>query len=193
MTAARLVLVRHGETAWTISGQHTSRTDIALTERGRAQARGLAGVLAAYSPTTIVTSPMQRAKETATLAGFATPEVSDDLREWDYGDFEGRTTADIRADAPSWSLWHDGAPAGETPAKVAARADSVIGRLRQQGGIVLVFSHGHLLRVLAARWVGMDGSAGASFVLSPASVSVLGWEREQAVFLAWNTLVDVTS
>lgn len=189
MTPARLVLVRHAETEWTASRQHTSRTDVALTERGRTQARALAGVLAGYSPTTIVSSPLQRAKETATLAGFAAPEVWADLGEWDYGEFEGRTTADIRKGVPAWSLWRDGAPGGETPAEVTARADRVLERLRELGGIAMVFSHGHFLRVLAARWVGLDGSAGSLFALSPASVSTLGWEREQAVFLGWNALV----
>jgi broad specificity phosphatase PhoE len=182
-----VVVVRHGETAWTISGQHTSRTDVPLTDVGRRQAQRLAPRLAERSFAIVLTSPLQRARETCALAGFQDAvESSPDLVEWDYGAYEGRTTAEIRADNPSWSLWSDGAPGGETPAQVARRADRVLQRLREAGGHALVFSHGHFLRVLAARWLEQPVEFGRLFVLSPASISTLGWEREQHVLASWN-------
>ena len=186
MTDPVVVLVRHGETTWTIAGRHTSHTDIPLTDRGRAQARELAAVLSDRPFALVLTSPLRRAVETAQLAGYAGAERCHDLQEWDYGAFEGRTTADIRGTQPGWSLWRDGAPAGETAAQLAARADRVIARIRGVSGASLVFSHGHLLRVLCARWLGLDPTAGALFALNPASVSTLGWEREQPVIVNWN-------
>lgn len=182
----QVVVVRHGETDWTITGQHTSRTDIALTEQGRSQAAQLRQPLSAYSFALVLTSPMRRAADTAELAGFAETEPCDDLKEWDYGAFEARTTAEIRETSPGWSLWRDGVPDGETGADVAARADRVIARVRAVTGASLLFSHGHFLRVLAARWIGLDAGHGALFALSPASVGVLGWEREQPVIVGWN-------
>jgi broad specificity phosphatase PhoE len=182
----RVVLVRHGETAWTKSGQHTSRTDIPLTDAGRRQA----GQLASRLPRTfalVLTSPLQRARETCRLAGFAEQAVvSDDVTEWDYGSYEGLTTAEIRAVRPGWSLWRDGAPGGETAEDVGPRADRVIARVRDVDGDVAVFSHGHFLRVLGARWIGLPPSAGELFALRPATISVLGWEREISVIDRWN-------
>jgi probable phosphoglycerate mutase len=182
-----IVLVRHGETAWSRSGQHTSRTYIELTAAGRAQATRLAPALAERTFALVLTSPLVRALETCRLAGFGERcEVDDDLVEWDYGDYEGRTTADIRAGRPNWSLWRDGAPGGEQADDVGARADRVIAKARDVGGDTLVFSHAHLLRVLGARWVELGAADGSRFALDPASVSVLGWERETAVFERWN-------
>jgi probable phosphoglycerate mutase len=184
-----LVLVRHGETAWTVNGQHTSRTDVPLTERGRRDAETLSARLARRAFAVVLTSPLRRAADTCALAGFTdVAESSEDAVEWDYGAYEGRTTAEIRADAPGWSLWHDGVPGGESAAHVADRADRLLARLRRADGDALLFSHGHLLRVLAARWLGLGPAYGRFLALGPASISVLGWEREQAVLARWNEL-----
>jgi broad specificity phosphatase PhoE len=182
-----VVLVRHGETEWSRAGRHTSRTDVPLTDEGRREAAGLAAPLRARTFGLVLTSPLARARDTCALAGFGVvARVDDDLREWDYGDFEGRTTADIRAAEPGWSLWSEGAPGGETPAAVAVRADRVIARVRAASGDVLVFAHAHVLRVLAVRWVGLAASDGARLALAPARISVLGYERETAVIEQWN-------
>jgi probable phosphoglycerate mutase len=187
MSPERIVLVRHGATEWSVSGRHTSRTDLPLTEDGEASARALRPRLTELGVTVAWSSPRRRALETAALAGHAAAVVDDDLAEWDYGDYEGRTTAAIRAERPGWTLWQDGVPGGETAAEVAARADRVLARVASvERGEVAVFSHGHFLRVLAARWLGFGPEAGACFALSTASVSVLGREREQAVLAAWN-------
>lgn len=186
-----IVLVRHGETAWTVSGQHTGRTDIPLTDVGRRQAEGLAIRLAGGDFDLVVTSPLQRAAQTCRLAGFGgVAEPCDDVTEWEYGAYEGRRTAEIRRDVPGWSLWRHGVPDGETAAEVAARADRVIDRLQPGAGDTLVFSHGHFLRVLAARWLGLGPSEGRLLALDPASISVLGWEREQRVLRRWNDVLD---
>jgi broad specificity phosphatase PhoE len=191
MSGSDVVLVRHGETAWSKSGQHTSRTDIPLTERGQAQAAGLAARLAGRPFALVLTSPLARARQTCALAGFAdVAQVDDDLTEWDYGSYEGRTTAQIRGERPGWTLWDDGAPGGETAAEVAARADRVLARVRSAHGDSLVFAHGHLLRVLVARWLGLAPAAGRYFVLDAAGISVLGWEREQAVVASLNVGID---
>ena len=180
-------LVRHGETDWSASGRHTGHTDIGLNDTGRRQAESLGHALAAQSFGLVLTSPLQRARDTCSLAGYgARADVDDDLQEWDYGDFEGVTTDEIRASRPGWTLWRDGCPHGETAAQVTERADRVITRVRAQGADAVAFAHGHLLRVLAARWVGLGASAGALFALDTATVSVLGWEREQAVIRGWN-------
>jgi probable phosphoglycerate mutase len=183
-----MFLVRHGETEWTITGQHTSRTDVALTDAGRRDAERLGATLSdAHRFALVLTSPMQRARETCRLAGFdGSAVVSDDVTEWDYGDYEGRTTADIRKERPDWSLFRDGVPGGETAAQVGARADRVIARARAVDGDTIVFSHGHFLRVLAARWLELAPTDGARFALEPASISVLGWERETPVLDRWN-------
>jgi probable phosphoglycerate mutase len=183
----RLVVVRHGETEWSADGRHTSRTDVALTAHGRRQAEALGPVLAAWSFALVLTSPMARAADTAALAGFGDRATIDQrLCEWDYGAYEGRTTADIRSEVTGWTLWSDGAPGGESPAAVSARAEAVIATARAADGDVLAFSHGHFLRVLAARWVGLEASRGRSLGLATGSISVLGWEREEPVIEQWD-------
>jgi probable phosphoglycerate mutase len=185
--APRMVLVRHGETAWSASGQHTGRTDIPLEPAGQAEAKALAPVLARHDFAQVLTSPLRRASATAALAGFAERAVvCDDLLEWDYGDAEGRTTDDVRAERPGWTLFGDGVTGGETAADVGRRADRVIDAALGASGDTLCFAHGHLLRVLAARWVGLPPAGGRLFVLDAASVSVLGWEREVRVVAQWN-------
>lgn len=182
-----IVLVRHGETEWSLAGRHTSRTDVPLTANGRAQAASVGDALAGRSFGLVLSSPRQRAVDTARLAGFGDRlEVDEDLVEWDYGDDEGRTTAEIRSDAPGWTLWRDGVPNGETAASVATRADRVLTRAARVGTDVLVFSHGHFLRVLATRWLGIDVADGRLLALSAGSISELGWEREQPVVGSWN-------
>jgi probable phosphoglycerate mutase len=191
MARPEVWLVRHGETEWSASGRHTGTTDIPLTERGRAAARDLRQMLTTADIDAVLTSPLQRARDTCSLAGMGdTAEVVDDLREWDYGDYEGRTTADIRAERPGWTVWHDGCPGGETAADVGVRADRVVARLLTHDGAAAVFAHGHLLRVLAARWVGLPPEDGARLALDTAAVSLLGWEREQAVLRQWNRTID---
>ena len=187
MAPAQLWLVRHGQIEWSVSGRHTGRTDLPLDDTGRTQARDLAAALAGLAVGAVLTSPLQRAAETCRLAGFGErAQVDDDLQEWDYGDYDGLTTDDIRKTRPDWSLWRDGCPGGETGTQVAARADRVIARVRAGDGDAIAFAHGHLLRVLAARWVGLGPDAGALLALSTATVSLLGWEREQAVVRRWN-------
>jgi probable phosphoglycerate mutase len=187
MAGGELWLVRHGETEWSAAGRHTGRTDIALDDAGRERAKALRATLAGHSFALVLTSPLIRARETCTLAGFGDRAVADDdLQEWDYGDYEGLTTAQIRDRRPDWSLWRDGCPGGESAADVAGRVDRVITRSRDVDGDVLAFSHGHLLRVLAARWVDLPPEDGALLALETAAVSVLGWEREQAVVRRWN-------
>jgi len=191
MAAPQLWLVRHGQTEWSASGRHTGRTDLPLDENGREQARELAGRLAALPVALVLTSPLQRARETCALAGLGDGAVvDDDLQEWDYGDYDGLTTDEIRAARPDWTLWRDGCPGGETAAQVGVRADRVIRRARDAGGDTIVFAHGHLLRVLAVRWIGLGPEAGALLALTTATVSLLGWEREQAVVRRWN--LDLT-
>ena len=182
-----VVLVRHGETDWTRTRQHTGRTDLPLDEEGREQARPVGEALRGRTFGLVLTSPLRRARETAELAGFlAVAQDRDDLAEWDYGDYEGRTTKEIRAERPDWSLWHDGVPGGETPADVGGRADRVIGEIRVASVDTLVFGHGHQLRVLAARWLGLEPADGRLFVLGTATISVLGYERETPAMLRWN-------
>jgi broad specificity phosphatase PhoE len=185
-----LVLVRHGETEWTLAGKHTGRTDIPLTERGREQARAVGGALRGRSFGLVLTSPLERAAETCRLAGFGEAAAPrEELMEWDYGAYEGRTTVEIRNDRPGWSLWRDGVPEGETAAEVAARVDRAIAEIRSIADDVLAFAHGHVLRVLAARWLGLEPAAGRLFALDPATVSILGYERETSVMRVWNESV----
>jgi broad specificity phosphatase PhoE len=183
----RLVLVRHGETEWARDGRHTGRSDIPLTELGRLQAMVLGDRLRGRHFTSVVTSPLSRARETCRLAGLG-PEarVSDDLREWDYGDYEGRRTAEIRREVPGWTVWRDGGPGGERASDVGARADRLIEQARAAGGEIVLFSHGHLLRVLTARWLDLDPADGRLLALAPATISILGYEREQPVIIRWN-------
>src|SRR5215475_9103549 len=177
-----LWLVRHGETEWSLSGQHTSRTDIPLTAHGRKRAEELRDFLKGTRFDAVFVSPMQRARETCAIAGFGDQAVVDDgLKEWDYGIYEGKTTAQIRAEVPGWSVWKDTIIDGETAEQVGERADSVIARAlaaAPTGGKVALFAHAHILRILAARWVGLAARKGSIFALGTGSVSVVGWERE---------------
>jgi len=182
-----VVLVRHGETEWTRTRQHTGRTDLPLTEEGREQARLVGEALRGRTFGLVLTSPLRRAHETAELAGFgAAAQVREDLGEWDYGEYEGRTTKEIRSERPDWSLWRDGAPGGESPADVGRRADRVVEEIRAAGVDTLVFGHGHQLRVLAARWLGLQPAEGRLFALDTGTVSALGYERETPVIRRWN-------
>jgi probable phosphoglycerate mutase len=182
-------LARHGETAWSLSGQHTGLTDLALTENGERAAQDLGERLAGWNFAQVFTSPLQRAAQTCALAGFGAQAQSEpDLVEWNYGDYEGITTAAIHAQRPDWQLFRDGCPSGESPEQVGARADRVVQRIRAVRGDVLLFSSGHILRVLAARWLGLDARGGRLLVLGTASLSVLGYEHDvtEPVIRAWN-------
>ena len=171
-------LARHGETAWSLSGQHTGLTDLPLTEQGEHAARRLRARLDCISFATVLTSPLQRAVATGRLAGFGDRAQPDpDLVEWNYGDYEGLTSAQIRAERPNWDLFSEGCPNGESPEQIGARADRVVARLRAADGDALVFSSGHILRVVAARWLGLAPAAARYFVLQTASVSILGYEH----------------
>ncbi len=184
-----IYLARHGETAWSISGQHTGLTDLPLTERGERNARRLGERLKGLSFKHILTSPLQRARRTCELAGFGSVATVDpDLVEWNYGAYEGRKTADIRKERPDWQLFRDGCPGGETLAEISARADRVVARLRGFGSDALLFSSGHFLRVLAARWCGWDASFGRSLILTVATLSILGYEHNQSepAIRLWN-------
>jgi broad specificity phosphatase PhoE len=166
--------------------RHTGRSDLPLEPEGREQARAVGRRLARHAFSLVLVSPLIRARETSELAGFGDAQVCDDLREWDYGAYEGRTTADIRSEHPGWSLWLDGAPHGETLAQVSDRADRVVAEVRAVAGDVLVFAHAHILRVVAARWLALPPGDGSRWVLGPASLSILGWEREMPVIERWN-------
>jgi probable phosphoglycerate mutase len=208
-----LWLVRHGETEWSAEGRHTSRTDLPLTERGRERAALLGKFLAGTKFAAVLRSPMERAKETCEIAGFGDVAVVDDgLREWDYGVYEGRTTEEIQAEIPGWSVWNDPIVGGETVEQVGARADGVIARALAAVAVggptsqkrvpsagsgqvvghpdaavnVALFGHAHILRILAARWIGLEARGGELFALETGSVSVLGWERETRVIARWN-------
>jgi broad specificity phosphatase PhoE len=183
----QILLVRHGETEWSRSGKHTGRTDIPLTAEGRRQGELLGARLAGLRFERVLTSPLERAAETCRLAGLGdAAETRSELLEWDYGRYEGLTTPEIRADAPGWNLWRDGCPGGETASEVGRRADSLIAELRTLEADAIVFAHGHLLRVLAARWLTLPPQTGAHFALSTAAVSVLGYERDTPVMWLWN-------
>ena len=182
-------LARHGETAWSLTGQHTGLTDLPLTERGRENARRLGERLRGLNFSKVFTSPLQRAALTCELAGFGNlAERDPDLVEWNYGDYEGLRTVEIHARRPDWQLFRDGCPGGESPAQVGARADRVVKRLREVNGNVLIFSSGHFLRTLAARWLGTEPAAGRFFFLSTASLSIMGYENtlSQPVIKLWN-------
>jgi broad specificity phosphatase PhoE len=181
----KVVLVRHGQTEWSRSGKHTSTTDLPLTEEGDRAARALAPALRDRSFALVLSSPRLRARTTCSLAGFR-GELDEDLAEFDYGSYEGLTTNEIRETRPDWSLWRDGAPGGETPAAVGERVDRVIARCLAADGDCALFAHGHVLRILAARWVELPPSDGARFALDTASVSELGFERETRVVWKWN-------
>jgi probable phosphoglycerate mutase len=183
----QIVLVRHGQTEWSAAGRHTGRTDVPLTEEGRRQARALAVCLQRWRLTRVLASPLQRATETARLAGFEEAIAArPDLMEWDYGQYEGRTTAEIRQERPDWMLWRDGVPGGETVEHVGRRADRVIEEVRGVDDDVALFAHGHILRVLGARWIGLPPDSGSRLALDTATVCVLGYERETPVIRRWN-------
>lgn len=185
--AAELTIVRHGETSWSRSGRHTSRTDIGLTEEGRLQARTLAPFLGERRFSLVLVSPRRRAIETCQLAGLGgSARVCDDLVEWDYGEYEGQTTEEIRVAVPGWTVWTRPSPGGETISEVAARADRIVELVRQARGAVVAFGHGHMLRVLAARWCDLDASDGRHLALDAGTMSVLGFERETPVIRLWN-------
>jgi broad specificity phosphatase PhoE len=183
-------IARHGETAWSLSGQYTGRTDLPLTERGERTALRLGARLRELTFLRVFTSPLQRALKTCTLAGYRdVAQIDPDLVEWDYGQFEGRRTSEIVAENPGWQLFHDGCPGGESPEQIAARADRVVARVRGVMGNVLLFSSGHFIRVLAARWLGLEPSQNSRFfALSTASLSALGYERDlsRPVIQLWN-------
>ncbi len=182
-----LWLVRHGETEWSASGRHTGSTDIPLTAKGEKQAETLGKLLAGHTFARVLTSPMGRAIETCRLAGFGdVADTTGDLREWDYGDYEGRKTVDIRKERPGWTLFDDGVPNGETAAEVGARADRVIASAEAAGDDVALFAHGHVLRVLTARWLALTPEDGRRFGLDTATLGILGHEREVRVLRLWN-------
>ena len=183
-----VVVVRHGETEWSRTGRHTGRSDIPLTDNGERQARAVGEALRGREFALVVSSPLIRARETARLAGFE-PELRDDLAEWDYGEYDGLTTPQIREQVPDWTIWGYGAVGGESVEQLAARADRVVAELLAVDGDVLVFSHGHFLRVLTARWLELGAADGRLFALDSGTLSTLGFEREQRVIRSWNVPV----
>lgn len=192
MSNQRVFLIRHGETEWSLSGQHTGVTDIPLTSNGRTLPRRLAPVLAKVTFARIYTSPLSRARETCELAGLGErAEIDNDLMEWNYGEYEGLTAKEIRAKAPGWMLFRDGCPGGESPENVGRRVDSVIERVRAVGRHVALFAHGHVFRVFAARWIGLPPAAGCHFLLDPATVSVLSYYRGIPAIKRWNAPIAV--
>lgn len=184
----RLFLVRHGETEWSRDRRHTGRTDIALTEVGERQARELTDALRGLRPALVLSSPRVRATRTAELAGLTNVVVDDDLGEWDYGEYEGLTTAEIRRDRPGWTIWTGDPPGGETAEQVAERADRVLARVGSalSGGDVVIVGHGHFSRVLAARWIELPATAGQRLALDTATLCILGYEHDHRVLLRWN-------
>ncbi len=182
-----LWVIRHGETEWSRDGRHTSRTEVELTPEGESVARRLADRLDGVEFDLVLTSPRVRARRTAELAGWADAHLEDDLTEWDYGDYEGLTTATIRETVPGWTVWSQPCPGGETAEQVSRRMDRVVGKVRAHGGRVLVFSHGHASRALAARWLGQPVQEGRLFSLDTATISVLAYERESPTVARWNS------
>jgi broad specificity phosphatase PhoE len=182
-----IVVVRHGQTEWSEAGRHTGRTDLPLIEAGQRRARALRAELADQTFSLVLCSPLLRARETCRLAGYGQQAVlCDDLREWDYGDYEGSTTAEIQRRRPGWSLWRDGCPNGEIAADVGTRADRVIAEVRAAHADAVAFGHGHMLRVLAARWLGLAPADGGLFALATGTLSTLGYERETPAILSWS-------
>ena len=183
----KVYLLRHGETEWSLNGRHTGVTDIPLTENGRMAARLLKPILAKVTFTLVLTSPLQRARETCELAGLGQfANVEPDLIEWNYGEYEGLKTEQIRSTRPGWSVFRDGCPGGESPEQVGARADRVITKVRTAAGNVALFGHGHFTRVLAARWINLSANYGENFLLDTATLNVLGYYRESPAFMIWN-------
>ena len=183
----KVYLLRHGETEWSLNGQHTGVTDIPLTENGRIAARLLKPILAKVTFTLVLTSPLQRARETCELAGLGQfANVEPDLIEWNYGEYEGLTTEQIRSTRPGWSVFRDGCPGGESPEQVGARADRVITKVRAAAGNVALFGHGHFTRVIAARWINLSANYGENFLLDTATLNILSYYRESPAFQIWN-------
>jgi probable phosphoglycerate mutase len=183
----KVYLLRHGETEWSVNGRHTGVTDIPLTENGRRIARQLQPILAREKFALVLTSPLQRARETCELAGLGTlASIDRDLMEWNYGEYEGVTTEQIRRTSPNWSIFHDGCPGGESPLEIGARADRIVAKVRAVDGNVALFAHGHILRVLATRWINLAVSYGEHFLLDTATLNVLGYYREASAFKIWN-------
>jgi probable phosphoglycerate mutase len=190
MAIQQVYLARHGETEWSLSGQHTGITDIPLTENGRNLAKRLAPVLATERFALVLTSPLERARKTCELAGLgAHAEIDRDLMEWNYGEYEGLTPKQIDARAPGWMLFRDGCPGGETPEQAGARADRVIARVRAAEGHVALFAHGHIFRVFAARWLGLPATAGCHFLLDTATLSILSYYRNLPAIRRWNAML----
>jgi probable phosphoglycerate mutase len=187
MQAQQVYLIRHGETEWSLSGRHTGVTDVPLTANGRDTAKLLAPVLAGESFTLVLTSPLERARATSELAGFGERAgIDHDLMEWHYGEYEGLTTEQIRDQVPGWMLFRDGCPGGESPAQIGVRVDRVIARVRAVEGHAVLFAHGHILRVFAARWLGLPVAAGANFLLNTATLNILGYYWEIPAVKRWN-------
>jgi broad specificity phosphatase PhoE len=185
--ADEIYIVRHGATEWSRSGQHTSRTDLSLLPEGEEQARGMRATLEGVTFSLVLCSPLRRARETCELAGFGdVAEITEDLMEWDYGEYEGLTTPQIREGRPDWWLWRDGCPGGEMPDEIGARVDRVVERFGSVGGSGLVFAHGHVLRVFTARWLEMEVAAGARFKLEAGSLGILSHERDTTVIERWS-------
>jgi broad specificity phosphatase PhoE len=183
----KVYLLRHGETEWSLNGRHTGVTDIPLTENGRVAARLLKPILAKVTFTLVLTSPLQRARETCELAGLGQfANVEPDLIEWNYGEYEGLTTEQIRSTRPGWSVFRDGCPGGESPEQVGARADRVITKVRTAAGNVALFGHGHFTRVIAARWINLSANYGENFLLDTATLNILSYYRESPAFQIWN-------
>lgn len=190
MAIQQVYLARHGETEWSLSGQHTGITDIPLTENGRNLAKRLAPVLETERFALVLTSPLERARKTCELAGLgAHAEIDRDLMEWNYGEYEGLTPKQIDAQAPGWMIFTDGCPGGESPAQVSARADRLVARVRSVEGDVALFAHGHIFRVFAARWLGLPAMAGCHFLLDTATLSILSYYRNLPAIRRWNAML----
>lgn len=188
---AELWLIRHGETEWSASGAHTSRTNIPLTDKGRAQAAAIRGYLKAQRFSMVITSPLLRARETCHIAGFdEVAQIGPELSEWDYGRYEGRTTEEIRSEIPGWSIWHSNPPGGQTLDEVGGRAEKVVAQCLETGGRIALFSHAHFLRILAAVWVGLPPWAGSLLAFHTGSISTLGFEHENRVIEIWNLSLE---
>ncbi|HEX5020636.1 MAG TPA: histidine phosphatase family protein [Candidatus Binatia bacterium] len=190
MQRQQVYLIRHGETEWSLSGRHTGITDIPLTENGRRAAKRLETALTKETFTAVLTSPLERARKTSELAGFGgRAEIEFDLMEWNYGEYEGLTSKQIREKVPGWILFRDGCPGGESPEQVGARVDRVIARVRAVDGRVALFAHGHIFRVFAARWLGLPVLAGCHFLLDTATLNILGYDREIPAVTTWNASI----
>lgn len=190
MQRQQVYLIRHGETEWSLSGRHTGITDIPLTENGRRAAKRLETALTKETFTAVLTSPLERARKTSELAGFGgRAEIEFDLMEWNYGEYEGLTSKQIREKVPGWILFRDGCPGGESPEQVGARVDRVIARVRAVDGRVALFAHGHIFRVFAARWLGLPVLAGCHFLLDTATLNILGYDREIPAVTTWNAII----